>query len=91
MNLIKDFFINKSFNPWISFSLFITFFLSLPILSLIFNVVLNYNSEWNIVINIEIWNYLFNSISIIFFQSIFVVFFGVTCAWIVTAYNFPLR
>ena len=91
MNLIKDFFIHKSFNLWIFFSLFIAFFLSFPILSLIFNVVLNYNSEWNIVLNIEIWNYLFNSICIIFFQSIFVAFFGVICAWIVTTYDFPLR
>ena len=91
MNLIKDFFIHKSFNLWILFSLFIAFFLSFPILSLIFNVVLNYNSEWNIVLNIEIWNYLFNSICIIFFQSIFVAFFGVICAWIVTTYDFPLR
>jgi len=91
LNLIKDFFIHKSFNLWILFSLFIAFFLSFPILSLIFNVVLNYNSEWNIVLNIEIWNYLFNSICIIFFQSIFVAFFGVICAWIVTTYDFPLR
>ena len=91
MNLIKDFFIHKSFNLWIFFSLFIAFFLSFPILSLIFNVVLNYNSEWNIVLNIEIWNYLYNSICIIFFQSIFVAFFGVICAWIVTTYDFPLR
>ncbi len=91
MNLIKDFFIHKSFNLWILFSLFIAFFLSFPILSLIFNVVLNYNSEWNIVLNIEIWNYLYNSICIIFFQSIFVAFFGVICAWIVTTYDFPLR
>ena len=91
MNLIKDFFIHKSFNLWIFFSLFIAFFLSFPILSLIFNVVLNYNSEWNIVLNIEIWSYLYNSICIIFFQSIFVAFFGVICAWIVTTYDFPLR
>ena len=91
MNLIKDFFIHKSFSLWILFSLFIAFFLSFPILSLIFNVVLNYNSEWNIVLNIEIWDYLFNSICIIFFQSIFVAFFGVICAWIVTTYDFPLR
>jgi len=91
LNLIKDFFIHKSFNLWIFFSLFIAFFLSFPILSLIFNVVLNYNSEWNIVLNIEIWNYLYNSICIIFFQSIFVAFFGVICAWIVTTYDFPLR
>ena len=91
MNLIKDFFIHKSFNLWIFFSLFIAFFLSFPILSLIFNVVLNYNSEWNIVLNIEIWNYLYNSICIIFFQSIFVAFFGVICAWIVTTYDFPFR
>ena len=91
MNLIKDFFIHKSFNLWVFFSLLIAFILSFPILSLIFNVFLNYNSEWNIVLSIEIWDYLFNSICIILFQSIFVIFFGVICAWIITTYDFPLR
>ncbi len=91
MNSIKDFIAHKSFNFWILISLFIVFFLSLPILSLIFNVFLNYNSEWNTLINNEIWDYLFNSICIIFFQSILVVFFGVISAWIVTTYDFHLR
>ena len=91
LNSFKDFFVNKSFNSWIFISLFITFFLSFPIISLIFNVVINYNSEWNIVLNIEIWNYLYNSLFIIFFQSIFVIFFGVSCAWIVSTYDFPFR
>jgi len=91
LNSIKDFIAHKSFNFWILISLFIVFFLSLPILSLIFNVFLNYNSEWNTLINNEIWDYLFNSICIIFFQSILVVFFGVISAWIVTTYDFHLR
>ena len=91
MNLIKDLFVHKSFNLWIFFSLLIAFFLSFPILSLIFNVILNYNTEWNIVLNIEIWNYFYNSLYIILFQSIFVAFFGVICAWIVTTHDFPFR
>ena len=91
MEFIKDFFIGKSFNPWIFISFLITLFISFPILSLLFNVILNYKSEWNIVLNIEVWSYLFNSISIIFFQSLTVILFGVTCAWIVTTYNFPFR
>ena len=91
MNSIKEFIAHKSFNLWVLISLFIVFFLSFPILSLIFNVFLNYNSEWNALINNEIWDYLFNSICIIFFQSVLVVFFGVISAWIVTTYDFHLR
>ena len=91
MNLIKDFFNFKSFNLWVFFSLLITFFLSFPILSLIFNVFSNFNSDWNDVISNEIWGYLINSLSIIFFQSILVVFFGVISAWIITTYDFPLK
>ncbi len=91
LNSFKDFFVNKSFNSWIFISLFITFFLSFPIISLIFNVLLNYNSDWNIVLNIEIWDYLFNSVCIVFFQSIFVVVFGVSSAWLITTYDFPFR
>ena len=91
MVLVKDFFTNRSFNFWVFFSLIITLILSFPILSLLINVILNYKSEWNFILNIEILDYLFNSFNIIFFQSIFVIFFGVTSAWIVTNYRFPLR
>ena len=91
MVLVKDFFTNRSFNFWVFFSLIITLILSFPILSLLINVILNYKSEWNFILNIEIWDYLFNSFNIIFFQSIFVIFFGVTSAWIVTNYRFPIR
>ena len=55
------------------------------------SLIKNNLNEWNSLINNEIWDYLFNSICIIIFQSIFVVFFGVICAWIVTTYDFPLR
>ena len=79
------------FNPWIFFSFLITFFLSFPILSLFFNVFTNYNTEWNEVLNIEIKDYFLNSILIIFFQSIFVILFGVSTAWIVTTRNFRFR
>ena len=91
MNLIKDFLKNKSFSFWILFSFIITFFISFPILSLIINVFLNFNSEWNLVLHLEIWDYLFNSLSIIFFQSILVIFFGVSTAWFVTIYDFPYK
>tara|TARA_Y100000590_G_scaffold469556_1_gene658251 strand:+ start:2915 stop:4573 length:1659 start_codon:yes stop_codon:yes gene_type:complete len=91
LNLIKDFLKNKSFSFWILFSFIITFFISFPILSLIINVFLNFNSEWNLVLHLEIWDYLFNSLSIIFFQSILVIFFGVSTAWFVTIYDFPYK
>ena len=52
---------------------------------------LNFNSEWNLVLHLEIWDYLFNSLSIIFFQSILVIFFGVSTAWFVTIYDFPYK
>ena len=55
------------------------------------NLVLNYSESWNTIISQDIWHYIFNSLIIIVFQSIFVIFFGVSTAWIVTIYNFPLR
>jgi len=88
---LKDFFFFKSFNSWVFLSLFISIIISFPLISLIFNSIKNFNYNWNAVIILEIWDYLYNSISIIFFQSIFVIFFGVSCAWIVTKYKFPFR
>ena len=90
MSLFRDS-IKENINSWTLFSLIITLFISLPILSLIFSTFINYNSEWNEILNFEIKDYLFNSLSIIFFQSIFVIAFGVTTAWIVSIYDFPFK
>ncbi len=81
----------KKFNPWFFFSILITFLLSLPILSILINVIFNYNIEWNEIIKNEIWDYLINSSIIVFFQIILVIFFGVLSAWIVTIYNISFR
>ena len=84
-------FINQNlFNFWVIFPLLFTFFVSIPILSLIINFFLN-TDAWASVFNYDIWNYIFNSLNIIFFQSIFVILLGVSTAWIITTYDFPLR
>ncbi|PPR37030.1 MAG: hypothetical protein CFH26_00927 [Alphaproteobacteria bacterium MarineAlpha6_Bin4] len=91
LNLSENSFIQNFFNRWVIFSFVITLFLSFPIFSLIFNVISNYSKDWGSVFNYEIYDYLFNSLSIIFFQSLLVVFFGVTSAWIISTYKFPFR
>ena len=90
MSKIK-FIVNNLFNPWVFFSLLVSISMSIPIMSLMTNLVLNYSESWNTIISQDIWHYIFNSLIIIVFQSIFVIFFGVSTAWIVTIYNFPLR
>ena len=90
MSKIK-FIVNNLFNPWVFFSLLVSISISIPIMSLMTNLVLNYSESWNTIISQDIWHYIFNSLIIIVFQSIFVIFFGVSTAWIVTIYNFPLR
>ncbi len=89
--MLKRILFSKFFNPWIIFSLILSILLSLPILSLITNFAVNYINIWDSIVKYNIWTYLYNSLNIIFFQSIFVIFFGVTTAWIVTIYDFPLR
>ena len=90
MSKIK-FIVNNLFNPWVFFSLLVSISISIPIMSLMTNLILNYSESWNTIISQDIWHYIFNSLIIIVFQSIFVIFFGVSTAWIVTIYNFPLR
>ena len=87
----KKFIINNFFNPWVFFSFVICLFISIPILSLMTNLFLNYADSWTGFIKQNIGHYIFNSLTIIIFQSIFVIFFGVTTAWLVTIYNFPLK
>ena len=55
------------------------------------NLLFNYSDSWGSIIHLDIWRYIFNSLNIIFFQSIFVILFGVSTAWVVTIYDFPLK
>ena len=82
---------NNLLNPWIFFSLLASIIISIPILSLMTNLLFNYSDSWASIINQDIWRYIFNSLNIIFFQSIFVILFGVSTAWVVTIYDFPLK
>ena len=82
---------NNLLNPWIFFSLLVSVIISIPILSLMTNLLFNYSDSWTSIINQDIWRYIFNSLNIIFFQSIFVILFGVSTAWVVTIYDFPLK
>ena len=82
---------NNLLNPWIFFSLLVSIIISIPILSLMTNLLFNYSDSWASIINLDIWRYIFNSLNIIFFQSIFVILFGVSTAWVVTIYDFPLK
>ena len=82
---------NNLLNPWIFFSLLVSIIISIPILSLMTNLLFNYSDSWASIIHLDIWRYIFNSLNIIFFQSIFVIFFGVSTAWVVTIYDFPLK
>lgn len=82
---------NNLLNPWIFFSLLVSVIISIPILSLMTNLLFNYSDSWASIINQDIWRYIFNSLNIIFFQSIFVILFGVSTAWVVTIYDFPLK
>ena len=82
---------NNLLNPWIFFSLLVSIIISIPILSLMTNLLFNYSDSWGSIIHLDIWRYIFNSLNIIFFQSIFVILFGVSTAWVVTIYDFPLK
>ena len=73
MSKIK-FIVNNLFNPWVFFSLLVSISISIPIMSLMTNLILNYSESWNTIISQDIWHYIFNSLIIIVFQSIFVIF-----------------
>ena len=78
------------YNLWFFSSLIIALIVSLPILTVFFSFFQETSNYFSILKNTFLFDYIFNSLTILFFVLLITLFLGVTSAYFVSFYDFPL-
>jgi iron(III) transport system permease protein len=60
-----------------------------PIAAVVFNVFLPSQTTWSHLVSTVLPDYIWNTLLLVLLVALGVIFFGVTAAWLVTAYRFP--
>lgn len=89
MNVIR--FIRLHVNSWSIMSIIFTLLILSPALSIFFQIFEKPNENWAHIQEFLLKNYIQNTLMIVFFTGLFSILIGVSLAWFVTAYRFPLR
>ncbi|QTC40152.1 iron ABC transporter permease [Bacillus sp. V3] len=87
---VKHFF-RKDFNGWWLVSLIGAAIILLPILFIFFSIFQEPNENWYQIKEYLLKNYAANSIILVLLTGLFTAVLGVSLAWIVAAYDFPMR
>ncbi|OIU67021.1 ABC transporter permease [Rossellomorea aquimaris] len=87
---VKHFF-RKDFNGWWLVSLMGAAIILLPILFIFFSIFQEPNENWYQIKEYLLKNYAANSIILVLLTGIFTAVLGVSLAWIIAAYDFPMR
>lgn len=83
--------IKVHYNNWAGLSLLFIGIILLPTLFIGVKFFAKPNDNWYHIQEFLLTQYIQNTIILIFFTGLFTVLIGVSLAWIVTAYDFPLR
>ncbi|MFD1737798.1 ABC transporter permease [Bacillus salitolerans] len=83
--------IKVQFNTWAVLSLLLITVLLLPILSIGFNFFSKPNDNWYHIQEFLLSHYIQNTLLLILFTALLTILMGVSLAWIVSVYDFPLR
>lgn len=83
--------LKKKMNGWTLLSSVIVILILMPTLDILLNVFKKPNSNWFHIQEFLLKEYTLNSLKIAFFTGIFTLVIGVTLAWLISMYNFPLR
>ncbi|OLN22890.1 iron ABC transporter [Domibacillus antri] len=78
-------------NVWSIMSIIFTLLIISPTLSIFIQIFEKPNENWYHIQEFLLKNYIQNTLVIVFFTGFFSVMIGVSLAWLVTAYRFPLR
>lgn len=78
-------------NRWSVFTLAIVFFLALPILYIGLKLFSGPGETWGHIVAFLLPEYIGNSLFLVLFSSLIVLLLGVSSAWFVSYYEFPLR
>lgn len=83
--------IKKEFNGWWIISLVGAVVILLPILFVFSSIFQDPNENWLQIRQYLLKNYVANTLILVVLTSIFTAFLGVTLAWLIAAYDFPLK
>ena len=91
MQSIKTRRIKRSLNIWAVMSFFFILLIILPNISVLSAVLKRPNENWLHIKEYLLKDYIANSITLVSFTGLFASALGTLCAWLVCAYDFPLR
>ncbi|NSL52438.1 ABC transporter permease [Calidifontibacillus erzurumensis] len=84
-------FVQKELNGWWIISMMGAAAILLPILFVFFTLFQKPNENWFHIKQFLLSNYVFNTVTLVICTGIVAAFLGVTLAWLVAAYDFPLK
>ena len=77
------------YNIWFFSSVIIASIVALPIITVFFSFFSETSSYYSVLKNTFLYDYIFNSIIILFFVILITFFLGVTSAYFLSFYEFP--
>lgn len=83
--------IRRRTSSWSILSILFTLLILSPALSIFVQIFEKPNENWAHIQEFLLKNYIQNTLTIVLFTGIFSILIGVSLAWLVTAYTFPLR
>lgn len=83
--------IKKDFNGWWVISLVGAVVILLPILFIFSSIFQEPNENWLHIRQFLLKNYIVNTVTLVVLSGIFTAFLGVSLAWLIAAYDFPLK
>lgn len=83
--------IRRRTSSWSILSILFTLLILSPALSIFVQIFEKPNENWAHIQEFLLKNYIQNTLTIVLFTGIFSISIGVSLAWLVTAYTFPLR
>lgn len=83
--------LRRDFNRWSWATLLLLMTIALPVITIFVKLFDGPGKSWQHISNFLLFDYLTNSFFLALFCSIITLVFGVSTAWLVTRYEFPLR
>lgn len=91
INRLKKLFFFRDINQWSLFTMAISSFIAIPIISIAIQVFGGPGEMWDHILEHLLWQYISNSIILLLGTSGLSLVLGVTSAWLVSRYEFPAR
>lgn len=81
----------SSINGWTISTIIIISLIFLPNLTIITGLFSSTNENWQHIKEYMLVDYIQTSLTLVFFTAIFTIFIGLSLAWLIAQYQFPLR